>query len=176
MNIIQNVLNDRGAAAIATERDLQDLRDLCYDEAHQVAENLNIYTSHALDNLSRFSEHEPDVETVREHLDPADHGDWRATMMMAATLATVAALEHQVEADLSQIEKAIHEAILAGFEAKKLYATCANGWAAHDSEENWAHGTLLVWKHLEGEVNAATMHQVTLSASGEAWIDLAWVD
>ncbi len=96
MSIIQNVVTDRGGFAIATERDVQDLRDLAYDEAQKVAANMNIYTSHALDNLSRFSQHEPDAETVCEHLDPADYGDWRATMVMAATLATVAALELQV--------------------------------------------------------------------------------
>jgi hypothetical protein len=175
MNILTSVLIDRGAAAIAIERDLQDLRDLAYDEAHEVAANRNIYHADALDNLSRFNEHEPDAETVREHLDPADHGDWRATMVMAATLATVAALEHQVEADLAKIEAAIHEATLAGFEAKKLYATCANGWAAHDSEEDWAYGTLYLWKLFEGEASAA-MLRVTLTEGGEAWIDLAWAD
>lgn len=175
MNILQNVVTDRGGIAIATERDLQDLRDLAYDEGHQVAENMNVYTSHALDNLSRFSQHEPDAETVREHLDPADYGDWRATMVMAATLATVAALELQVEADLTIIEKAIHEATLAGYEARKLYATCANGWAPHQAETDLQQGTLYEWKRLDGDVDAA-MIRVKLSEDDEAWIDLRRVD
>ncbi len=64
---------------------------------------------------------------------------------------------------------------MAGFEGRKLFSTCANGWAAHDREDDWTYGTLYLWKQLEGEANAA-MLRVKLSESGEVWIDLAWVD
>lgn len=118
MNILVNTIIDLGGALIATENDLQALRDECYDRCHEAAANMNIYTSHALDNLSRFSEHEPAAETVREYLGDDQLGSWRAVMVMAATLATVAHLETEAEVDLTTIEKACHEATLAGYEAR----------------------------------------------------------
>lgn len=166
MSIITNILAE-GPLPV----DLGALRDRAYDRCNEDAESLNIYYSVSLQNLSDYTSYEPDPLEVAELLGKDQQGDWRAVMQMAAFLATRAYLEAEVEADLAEIEAAVQEATLTGYEAKRLYGTCAHGWAPHASETDWEHGTLYEWKHLDGGLDAA-MVRVGISGESEVWLDL----
>ena len=175
MNILVNVLIDKIGFELGSQRDVQELRDLCYDEAHEIAANMNIYYSHALDNLNRFSEFEPEASEVRQYLGEEDLGNWRSVMTQAAILATVGALETQAEADVMLIEKALHEASLMGFEPGKMYASCVHGWEAHEREDEWRYGTLYTWLGLDGGRNAYLL-RLELSEDSQAWLVLSKID
>ena len=157
MNPIHSVTYDyQHGIAIATERDVQALRDLAYDFCHQEAERRNTCYSWVTGNLVLHGAYEPDAEEVRHYLGEEDLGDWRKVIAVAATLATVRSLETQAEGDLTLIEKALDEARDNGFEPVKLQALCQHGWAPHESEEDWLDGYMVLhtWRDLDGGADA----------------------
>lgn len=168
MNIVYNLILE---APYELSRGLEPLWEKAYDRCRKEAEGMNLYPADALENLSRYAELEAEPAEVANCLSKEQQADWRAVVIMAAVLATGQHLEAQVEADIAKLEGAIHEATLAGYEAKKLYASCACGWVIHTAETDLANGTLFEWKKLD-----AAMLRVSLSEDAEAWIDLAWVD
>lgn len=175
MNPIHSLTYDyQHGIEIATERDVQALRDLAYDFCHQEAERRNTYYSWSMANLDLHGAYEPDAEEVRQFLGDEDLGDWRKVMSVTATLATVRFLETQVEGDMTLIEKALDEARANGFEPVKLHALCQHGWAPHESEEDWLDGSVVLhtWRDLEG-AGDRFMLRVGLSEEASIWIELA---
>lgn len=168
MSIIADLLIER---AIADTTDIDTIREAAIDRAHGDAENLNIYYSHALDNLSMYRKFEPDPAEVSEYLSVEDRGDWRKAMTVAAILATEGYLMEQVESDLSGLQEAFDEAESKGLELEAVHAECIYGWAAHQSEEDWKSGQLLRWANLEGGGDRYLL-RVEQSGDREIWLEL----
>ncbi|MNR82479.1 hypothetical protein D3C72_132380 [compost metagenome] len=164
MNIIRNLIIE---APHDLSRDLAPLWERAYERCRRDAEGMNLYPADAFENLSRYAEHEAEPAEIASCLCKEQQGDWRAVVIMA----TKQHLEAEVEADIAKLERAIHEASLTGYEARRLYSTCACGWTPHSSETELTSGILFEWKNLD-----AAMIRVSLSAGAEVWIDLAWVD
>lgn len=168
MNIFHNFILE---ASYDLSQGLESLWEKAFDRCCKEAEGMNLYPADALENLSRYAEHEAKATEIASCLSKEQLGDWQAVVTMAAVRATRQHLEAQVEADIATLDRAIHEASIGGYEAKRLYSSCACGWVIHTSETDLANGTLLEWKKLD-----AAMLRVPLSEGAEVWIDLAWVD
>lgn len=171
-SIIRDIFIDRAISfeAPVTIPDLEQLRDLAYGRTWELAEAYNIYNHAAYDNLTAFSEHEPDAAEVVEMLSKDELGDWRRCMVVAATIATDRYLTAKVEKDLAKLEAALVEAQEEGYKVQAITAECPHGWAAHTSESDWANGTLHRWVKLEGDTDAAMLRVLLHGAA--VWLDL----
>lgn len=172
MNIIKNLILGN---PYDLSRGLDALADRAFDTCQTEAKQMNLDTRSAIFNLDEYEDHAPDPAEVAEHLSRDQQGDWQALLRLTATLATRAALEVEVEADLAKIKKALHEAELGGFRATKIYSSNIHDWAPHYSEIDWLHGTLIEWRFRDGEFDAALL-EVELAGFAEIWIDLTLVD
>ncbi|MNR94116.1 hypothetical protein D3C72_251860 [compost metagenome] len=138
MSIIRDLIIEKAITfeSSITSADLDRLRDFAYERTWSQAENQNIYYSHALANLNFHG------ADVAEYLDAGDEGDWRKAMTVAATIATQRALYAETEADVAKLGEAIAEAQSHGFTVTGIHADCLHGWAPHETETDWASGTL----------------------------------
>lgn len=168
MSIINNLLVE---GFVADVTDLEALREAAIERCHELADSMNTYYSHALDNLSIHREHEPEPSEVAELLGPDDLGDWRKAMTVAAFIATREFLGSQVNEDVDSLEVAVQEAEERGYHVVGIHASCIHGWAAHASESDWDTGVLHHWKALEGEFDADLL-RVDVSEGQALWLDL----
>lgn len=171
-SIIRNIFIDRAISfeAPITIPDLEHLRDLAYGRTWELAEAHNIYNHAAYDNLTAFSEFEPDPAEVAQMLSKDELGDWRRCMVVASTIATDRYFTAQVEKDLAKLEAALVEAQGEGYEVRAIAAECPHGWAAHESESDRANGTLYRWVKLDGDTDAAVLRVLLHGAA--VWLDL----
>ena len=172
MSIIRNVLV---GTPYSLSNGLDDLEDRALRACQAEAEAMNLDATAAIYNLDEYDAHVPEPAEVAQGLSKAQQGDWQAVLRLTATMATCSALEAEVDANLSKIRAALHEAEMAGFQATKLYASNAYAWASHYSEHEWFNGTLLEWRFRDGTFDAALL-EVNLSGFVDVWIDLALVD
>lgn len=154
---------------------LDELRDRAFAESHEEAHRRTLCFADALDCLSLHSDHAPEPREVADLLSKDRLGDYEAVTTLSAMMTVRAFLDAEVEADLSAIARAIHQGSILGFEAKRLYGTCAHGDLPHDREIDLQTGTLFEWTARGGAWDNA-MLRVSLSGGTEVWVDLAWVD
>lgn len=173
MSIIKEIVLDRAFAfgVPVTAADLEGLYETARDYSWTRAESANIYFSVCYDNLSAFSEFEPDAAEVREFLGEEEQGDWRRVMQVSAIYATDRAFTAQIEEDLRRLGEAIAEAEAEGFEVRAIHASCIHGWMPHSSEATWTSGTLHRWARLEGGPDAHLL-RTRLYGGCDVWLDL----
>lgn len=172
MNIIRDLIYGN---PYNLSKGLDRLQERADDLCRERAEQLNLDILPALTNLDEFEAYLPDPAEVVARLMRKQLGDWQSVLRVTATMVTQAALDAEVEADLGIIKRAIHEAELSGYQARKLYGSNVYSWAPHYTESDWSHGTLIEWRFHDGQFDVALL-EVNLTGFADIWIDLALVD